>query len=28
MNKSNKVVFKSRDEAINQGYVGCKRCNP
>ena len=28
MYKKNKVFFSSRDEAINQGYVPCKRCNP
>ena len=26
--EKNKVVFNSRDEAINQGYVPCKNCNP
>ena len=26
--KSNQVPLKSRDEAINNGYVPCKRCNP
>ncbi|WP_223166089.1 thermonuclease family protein [Methanobrevibacter millerae] len=26
--EKNKVVFNSRDDAINQGYVPCKRCNP
>ena len=28
MKDKNKVEFYSRDEAINQGYVPCKRCNP
>ncbi|MDO5860087.1 thermonuclease family protein [Methanobrevibacter sp.] len=28
MSEGNKVFFTSRDEAINQGYVPCKRCNP
>lgn len=28
MSDKNKVFFSSRDEAINQGYVPCKRCNP
>ena len=28
MSEGNKVYFSSRDEAINQGYVPCKRCNP
>lgn len=28
MSEKNKVFFSSRDEAINQGYVPCKRCNP
>lgn len=28
MSEANKVFFSSRDEAINQGYVPCKRCNP
>lgn len=28
MSEKNKVLFSSRDEAINQGYVPCKRCNP
>lgn len=26
--ESNRVYFNSRDEAINRGYVPCKRCNP
>jgi endonuclease YncB( thermonuclease family) len=26
--EKNKVTFSSRDEAINQGYVPCKNCNP
>lgn len=28
MSEGNKVFFSSRDEAINQGYQPCKRCNP
>ena len=28
MSEKNKVFFSSRDQAINQGYVPCKRCNP
>ena len=28
MKEKNKVEFYSRDEAINQGYDPCKRCNP
>ena len=28
MSEGNKVFFSSRDDAINQGYVPCKRCNP
>lgn len=28
MSEKNKVFFSSRDEAINQGYIPCKRCNP
>lgn len=28
MSEKNKVVFSSRDDAINQGYVPCKSCNP
>ena len=24
----NRVIFSSREEAINAGYVPCKRCNP
>ena len=28
MSEKNKVFFSSRDEAVNQGYVPCKRCNP
>lgn len=28
MSEKNKVFFSSRDEAINQGYVPCKKCNP
>ncbi len=28
MSSSNRVFFKSRQEAVNQGYVPCKVCNP
>lgn len=28
MKESNKVPFDSRESAISQGYVHCKRCNP
>lgn len=28
MSDKNKVFFSSRDDAINQRYVPCKRCNP
>lgn len=28
MADKNKVFFSSREDAINQGYVPCKRCNP
>lgn len=28
MSEKNKVYFSSRDSAVNQGYVPCKRCNP
>lgn len=28
MKDRNKVYFDTRDEAINAGYVPCKRCNP
>ena len=28
MSDSNKVILNSRDEAISQGYVPCKNCNP
>ncbi len=28
MSENNKVFFSSRNDAINQGYVPCKRCNP
>lgn len=28
MNPANKVYLNTRDEAINAGYVPCKRCNP
>lgn len=27
-NPENRVYFSTRDEAINQGYDACKRCNP
>lgn len=27
-NQENRVYFSTRDEAINQGYDACKRCNP
>jgi competence protein ComEC len=27
-NPENQTTFKSRDAAINAGYVPCKRCNP
>lgn len=27
-NPENRVYFSSRDEAIDQGYDACKRCNP
>ena len=26
--EKNKVTFSSREEAVAQGYTGCKRCNP
>ena len=26
--EKNKVTFSSRDDALNMGYVPCKRCNP
>lgn len=28
MNEKNKVYFKSRQEAVNDGYIPCKMCNP
>ena len=28
MNTKNRVDFQTRDEAIQAGYVPCKRCNP
>ncbi len=28
MNPANKVYLNTREEAINAGYVPCKRCNP
>lgn len=28
MNPAHKVGFNTRDEAINAGYVPCKRCKP
>ncbi|WP_407377649.1 thermonuclease family protein [Methanobrevibacter sp.] len=28
MSEGNKVFFSSRDDAVSQGYVPCKRCNP
>ncbi len=28
MNPANKVFMSSREEAINAGYVPCKRCKP
>ena len=28
MNSANKVYMNTREEAINAGYVPCKRCNP
>ena len=28
MNPRNKVYIDSREEAIDMGYVPCKRCNP
>ena len=28
MNPKNRVNFQTRDEAIQAGYVPCKRCNP
>ena len=28
MSEHNKVYFNSRNDAINQGYIPCKVCNP
>lgn len=28
MSEKNKIVFQSRDEAIEKGYKPCSRCNP
>jgi hypothetical protein len=28
MNPANKVFMNTREEAINAGYVPCKKCNP
>ncbi len=28
MSEKNKVYFSSKSDAINSGYVGCKKCNP
>ena len=28
MNPSNKVPFNNRQDAINSGYIPCKRCRP
>ena len=28
MNEENKIIFEGRDDAINDGYTPCKRCNP
>lgn len=28
MSEGNKVFFSNREEAINQGYMPCKKCNP
>ena len=28
MNPSNKVYMNTREEAINAGYIPCKRCTP
>lgn len=28
MNPANRVNFNTRDEAINAGYIPCKRCKP
>lgn len=28
MNPAHKVGFNTRDEAVNAGYIPCKRCKP
>lgn len=28
MNPNNRVHFNTRDEAVNAGYIPCKRCKP
>ena len=28
MKASNRVEFNSRDEAVNAGYIPCKKCQP
>lgn len=28
MNPANRVNFNTREDAVNAGYVPCKRCNP
>ena len=28
MNPNHKVYIDSREQAINEGYIPCKRCNP
>ena len=28
MKEENKIIFEGRDDAINDGYTPCKRCNP
>ena len=28
MKVENKIIFEGRDDAINDGYTPCKRCNP
>ena len=28
MSPQNRVDFSSRDEAVDEGYIPCKRCNP
>ncbi|MBR6014062.1 MAG: hypothetical protein IK062_09830 [Selenomonadaceae bacterium] len=28
MNSANKVIFSSRDEAVQSGYRPCKKCHP